>query len=366
MKRGCGGALLAGVVWLGLCGLTGCGETETGGEELVILEKSQEQEEADYLLVAVTRDDIQITQEIDCVYQQADEEELCFELSGKKIKSIYVEEGDKVQRGQMLAELDLGNVDKSLAETQYLLERSQILLRQTQEDRDFAIERMEKTNDESTMTAEEKESYAESLADLRQNYEYQIEDYQDSITVLTQKLAELQTEKRQQYIYAGIDGTVAYVKENLEGTSSIAGEKVISVMDIGECTFCSDQIEYADYFEEGQPVELLVSGRSDSCLVVPYKKSEWTEMMQFALCDETENQNLSVGALGSIRLLLEEHTQVLTLPKDAIHRADGKPYVYIISDNNVWETKWITTGLEGKEKVEITGGLSEGDMVILK
>ena len=45
---------------------------------------------------------------------------------------------------------------------------------------------------------------------------------------------------------------------------------------------------------------------------------------------------------------------------------DGKNYVYVLGENNIWETKWITVGLEGKDNVEITDGLSEGDMVILK
>ena len=64
--------------------------------------------------------------------------------------------------------------------------------------------------------------------------------------------------------------------------------------------------------------------------------------------------------------ILEEHKNVLTLPVDAVHNADGKNYVYVLGENNIWETKWITVGLEGKDNVEITDGLSEGDMVILK
>ena len=54
------------------------------------------------------------------------------------------------------------------------------------------------------------------------------------------------------------------------------------------------------------------------------------------------------------------------MPVDAVHNADGKNYVYVLGENNIWETKWITVGLEGKDNVEITDGLSEGDMVILK
>lgn len=366
MKKYDRGFLLTSCILLSLCMATGCGKTEEGLEEYLILEKEPEEEELDYSLVSVTTEDIKIVQEIECIYQQADDEELSFKISGKRVKNVHVQEGEKVKKGQVLAELEMGNIDERMAEVQYELERAQILLKHTQEDMDFTIERMEMTKDESSMTDEDKKSYAENLASVRQNYEYQLEDYQDKIAVLSQRMADIQKEKNSQYIYAGMSGTVAYVKENLEGTSSIAGEKVMTVMDIGECTFCTSGIEYKDYFEEEKPVEIQITGRSDSCLVVPYKKSSWKEIMQFTLYDETENQNLSVGALGTIELVIDEHKQVLTLPKNAVHTADGKSYVYVVGENNIWEVKWITIGLEGKQKVEITDGLSEGDMVILK
>ena len=76
-----------------------------------------------------------------------------------------------------------------------------------------------------------------NLATVQQTYEYQIEDYQDKVTVLSTKLSELQEQKKQQYLYAEMNGTVSYVKDNLEGTSSVAGEHIITVMDDSECTF---------------------------------------------------------------------------------------------------------------------------------
>ena len=47
-------------------------------------------------------------------------------------------------------------------------------------------------------------------------------------------------------------------------------------------------------------------------------------------CDESDKQNFDVGTSGEISLILEEHKNVLTLPVDAVHNADGKNYVYPI------------------------------------
>ena len=51
----------------------------------------------EYQLVAVTEGDVQVVQKINCIYQQSDEEELSFEINGKKIEKVYVEEGDEVK-----------------------------------------------------------------------------------------------------------------------------------------------------------------------------------------------------------------------------------------------------------------------------
>lgn len=366
MNRKIQALLLVGSISFCLCGMAGCNRTSEDTEALIILEQEQNEEESQYTFAAVTRDDIQVVKQIECVYQQADDRELCFEVSGKKIEAVYVEEGDRVQKGQILAELSLGDVDERLAEAQYQLERNQLLLEQTKEDASLAIKNMENLTDVSALTKEEKQNYEDSISALKQNYEYQMEDYQDAIAVWKQKLSDLQMEKGQQYLLADMDGTVAYVKENLEGTYSVADECVVTIMDVTQCTFCSEQVEFADYFVEDQPVEIQISGQSDPCLVVPYKKDSWNEMMQFVFADESENQNMSVGTLGNISLIVEEKKQVLTLPANAVHEADEKSYVYVVGENDIWETKWVTIGLKGKEKVEIKEGLSEGDMVILK
>lgn len=366
MNRKIQALLLVGSISFCLCGMAGCNRTSEDTEALIILEQEQNEEESQYTFAAVTRDDIQVVKQIECVYQQADDRELCFAVSGKKIEAVYVEEGDRVQKGQILAELSLGDVDERLAEAQYQLERNQLLLEQTKEDASLAIKNMENLTDVSALTKEEKQNYEDSISALKQNYEYQMEDYQDAIAVWKQKLSDLQMEKGQQYLLADMDGTVAHVKENLEGTYSVADECVVTIMDVTQCTFCSEQVEFADYFVEDQPVEIQISGQSDPCLVVPYKKDSWNEMMQFVFADESENQNMSVGTLGNISLIVEEKKQVLTLPANAVHEADEKSYVYVVGENDIWETKWVTIGLKGKEKVEIKEGLSEGDMVILK
>ena len=48
------------------------------------------------------------------------------------------------------------------------------------------------------------------------------------------------------------------------------------------------------------------------------------------------------------------------------HEADGKSYVYVLGENDIREVKWIETGLYGDSMVEVVGGLTEGENIILK
>ena len=64
-------------------------------------------------------------------------------------------------------------------------------------------------------------------------------------------------------------------------------------MDDSECTFCSEQTEYADFFTKDQTVEMKISGISGSYSVIPYQMDNWNEKMQFTFCDESDKHNFS-------------------------------------------------------------------------
>jgi multidrug efflux pump subunit AcrA (membrane-fusion protein) len=54
----------------------------------------------------------------------------------------------------------------------------------------------------------------------------------------------------------------------------------------------------------------------------------------------------------------------LTIPKAAVVTRDGRSYSFLVTDNRV-KLVPITPGLTMNDLVEITGGLKEGDRVVL-
>jgi HlyD family secretion protein len=70
--------------------------------------------------------------------------------------------------------------------------------------------------------------------------------------------------------------------------------------------------------------------------------------------------NVNVG----VTIVVAEHTDVLTLERDALRIDESKPYVFRIVDNHL-KRQTIEFSLQNLTRVEITTGLSEGDLVAL-
>jgi HlyD family secretion protein len=70
--------------------------------------------------------------------------------------------------------------------------------------------------------------------------------------------------------------------------------------------------------------------------------------------------NVNVG----VTIVVAEHSNVLTLQRDALRIDETKPYVYRIVDNHL-KRQAIEFSLQNLTRVEITSGLSEGDSIAL-
>ncbi len=70
--------------------------------------------------------------------------------------------------------------------------------------------------------------------------------------------------------------------------------------------------------------------------------------------------NVNVG----VTIIVAEHSNVLTLQRDALRIDDNKPYVFKIVDRHV-KRETVEFSLQNLTRVEITSGLSDGDLVAL-
>lgn len=362
-----GKRILSLIAMLGLLSTyTACGQPEE--EDKLIIAETEVEEEV-YSLAVATLGEVTNTESIRCTYVQVNDEEVSFSVSGKIVSAVYVENGDEVQKGQLLAELVSSGVAEEIRNLEYTIVRNQILYEQSLVDEeDELYGRWLQFQYQSGLRESDVEAWEADNEAIAQKYQYLREDYQDAIYIAQVRLAELQAEAAQGRIYAGMSGTVSFVKPDLVGSTTIKGETVIKIIDGTECVFESESVEYAECFTQDTLSEFLIVTDTGAvqCQLKPFNMDEWGERLYFALAEDGVNLNVSVGNAGTLKVVTEQKTDVLTIPARAVHIADGKSYVYVVGDDNMREVKWVETGMYGDSNVEILSGLEEGEKVILK
>lgn len=354
-------ALLCAAVF----GLTGCGGQE---EEADIIVQLKQEQKSPYTMTYVSVGDVVLTQQIRCTYRQVTQEDISFSVSGKTIEKVYVQKGDPVVKGQLLAELVGSDKQTEIEEFEYRIARNELLLSYTDIDKNYERSgRWWTYIYQSSGSEEEQERLQKDLERIEQTYRYKQEDYQDQIDLYTMQLERILAEVAQTRIYAGMDGEVSFVKSGLKGSKSTEGERVIQVIDSARCLFTSNQTEYGPYFEENEPVEMTV--RTGTNMITfeayPYDMDHWEDRLFFELQEEF-TFTMGVGTNATINLVLESREQVLCVPSKAVHSSEDGDYVYVLGENDIREVRWIETGLHGDGLVEVVSGLTEGESIILR
>lgn len=57
--------------------------------------------------------------------------------------------------------------------------------------------------------------------------------------------------------------------------------------------------------------------------------------------------------------------QAIALPTDAVIRSAGGAHVFVMTDKNTFERRWVRTGIEDAYRLEILSGLAEGEEVVV-
>lgn len=354
MKRKIWTAVLAGCLLF----TAGCAEQENEIPETILV---QEGEEDAYPVTTVEYGEVVKSATVSCTYTSTDEEKLSFAVEGRPVERVNVEEGDYVTKGQLLAALDVQDLEEQIEEQQYGIESLELKKRQTQELLEFDLASADTLFTYTRQSRQDKKELQEKKEDINRQYRTTLEDLEDSIALENARLRESQETLAGGRLYAGISGQVTYCKSALADSYSRKDETVLIISDRDKSYFIAQDVSLADYFAEGTPVELTYwqSTGQVTCEVLPVLTDQWEEQMYFK---PTGEEILPDGLSGNIQMELERKENVLCLPADAVHESDNGPFVYLAGDG-LLEMRYVTVGLEGDAFVEITDGLEQGDIV---
>ena len=350
-KRIYAGAI-AVICALALCG---CGTKRDDGASTILV---TDDAAGSYEMTQVQKGKIQKTKVLVANYQQVKSENLSFQVDGRRLSGVYVSMGDTVAKGDLLAELYCDEEKESLASLEYEIKTQEMQIKHLQEQKELELAQLARKK--ASMSTAEYENRVQLLED---EYRLETEDIEDRIYVAQLRYDELYAWVEGCKIYAGMDGTVTYMRDTGSSFISWSGNKVITVSDSAECAFVCDDIEYASYFEMGKEYVFATSNGVEYETILT-EIDEEGGVLRFEL--KVPQYGMTLGQRVLYSLVLEEKEDALSIPKSAVHYAGEGAYVYYFDENGNRQIKEITVGLAADSRIEVAGGLTEGEEIILR
>ena len=351
--------ILLGMAAMLLCG---CGQEEETEHSVEL--QAEVVSENTYELTPVTRGTVQQPLVLDCNYSQTMEMDLYFAMDQEVITDVYVARGDIVEKGQLLASVDVENTQKRIRELEHQLARANLTQQQLLESKEFDLEQAEILFSYTPMKDDDKKALKEQKENIEKSYHDRLVDAADSVELLTQRLEQAREYLKNGNLYAPMNGVVSYLKENMEDSITDKTERIATLYDADSCMFISENVEAIPYVDLDAEYTIVcgLGNNQKEYTVVPDMMENWGEKIYFRLLDEEYDPNVIKN--GKIRIITDEAEHVLCVDRDAVHASGEQYYVYLLDEEGIRRMQFVETGLWGADLVEIRSGLTEGSYVI--
>jgi HlyD family secretion protein len=324
------------------------------------------------------------------------------------VKKLYVDAGDRVKTGQLLAELDKEEIEARVAQAKAQMEASQASAKGTEADLERAkvdaegvdVPMLKRAYDRAQGMAKEGVVSASALDDAQRNYELALNKQnvaKAQLLVLKAKIGQAQAQVMQDHanlqqleeqlgyttITSPIDGII--LSRDVE-----VGDAVSSILVLGSsATLIMTQGDTSEVYVKGkvdesdigkvymsQPARIKVESFKDKTFNGKVTKIspmgvEKDNVTTFEVRVSINNPGgeLKAAMTANAEIILEEHKNVLQIPEGAILYDKDKKASVEVPDEKGKEGKRklaVNIGISNGAKTEVLGGLKEGDQVVLQ
>jgi HlyD family secretion protein len=324
------------------------------------------------------------------------------------VKKLLVDAGDRVKKGQLLAQLDKEEISAQVAQSRAGLQAAEASLKSAQADYERAkvdaegpdVPLLKRAYERATGMAKEGVVSTSALEDAQKNYEMALNKQNAAkaqVTVLKAKIAQAeaqvaqdkanlaQLEEQLSYtdIISPIDGVI--LSRNVEmgdAVSSILvlGSSATLVMTLGDTSevYVKGKVDESDIGKVylGQPARIKVESFKDKTFNGHVTKIspmgvEKDNVTTFEVRVSINNPGgeLKAEMTANAEIILEEHKNVLQIPEGSIIYDNQKKASVEVPDPKGKEGKRkvaVNIGISNGAKTELLSGLKEGDQVVLQ
>ena len=307
------------------------------------------------------------------------------------IKTIYVDVGTHVKDGQTLAILEVPELTAELAGADAAVRRSQQEIRRAQGDVERAksghsavhamYKRLEGASREKAGLVAQQEIDNAQAKDLEG--EAQISSAEASLSAAQQAL-EVAEANQKQYaaltnymrITAPFTGVVTarYADTGAliaAGTSSSTQSlPVVRLAQVSKLRLVLPIPEsLAAQIHLGDPVKVHVQASNQDIVgkVSRFAQSLdlQTRTMETEIDFENTAEKLLPGMYAETVLQLSDREDVLVVPMEAVVQNAGEARILVVNGQNIVEERKVKLGTQGKSKVEVLSGLTDGERIIV-
>ena len=324
------------------------------------------------------------------------------------VKKLYVDYGDSVKKGQVLAELDRDEIQARVDQARAQLEASTASLNGTRADLERAkvdaegpdVPLLKRAYERAQGMAKDGVVSASALDDAEKNYEMALNKQNVSkaqLVVLQAKIGQAQGQMSQDRanlkqleeqlgyttIESPLDGIVLSRDVEIgDAVSSILvlGSTATLVMTLGDTSevYVKGKVDESDIGKVylGQPARIKVESFKDKTFTGKVTKIspmgvEKDNVTTFEVRVSINNPEGVLKAMmtANAEIILEEHKNVLQIPEGSIIYDKDKNASVEVPDPKAKEGKKkiaVNIGISNGAKTELLKGLKEGDQVVLQ
>jgi len=269
-------------------------------------------------------------------------ETLSFKESGGRLKAVGVAVGQEVKAGELLVELETGDLELQL--------------------------RLQKLNVEKVRI-----QYSQARASGAGETDLRLREIDMERELLLLESMEKRLESSR--LYATISGIVTFVETLNTGDVINAHQSIISIADPSKMQLIYVAANTKELFpvESGMPAKLRYKGKdyagtvlqtpSNAPMTADENKAE-RNSVTIIVGMEDQPADVQIGHSAELTIELQNRQDVIVLPRSAIRSYMGRSYVQIAEDERRKEID-VELGLTTATEVEIIRGLVEGQQVIL-
>ncbi|QYJ87569.1 efflux RND transporter periplasmic adaptor subunit [Shewanella mesophila] len=257
------------------------------------------------------------------------------------IESINVEEGDRVTKGQLLAVIDAKRQRYDLARSQAEVE----IIEQE-------LNRLKKMSNKEFISAD-------SMAKLEYNLQ---------AAIAKRDLAALQVEESM--VRSPIEGVVAkrFVKQGNMAKEFddlfyvVNQDELYGIVHLPEIQLHSLRL--------GQDAQLFANKQTDNSIdakvlrISPIVDPQ-SGTFKVTLSVPNQDAKLKAGMFTRVELRYDTHTNVITVPYNAVVNQDNQFALYVIDGENA-SRREVSLGYREADTVEVTSGIEPGEQIVIR